>query len=435
MARLLILLALAAPLAAQSESTLIGRGTLPPAATVPQGALEVPALAFNLLRSTATSDDTFSGLQVRNAGTGGAAEYVRVRLWLDADGDGAFDPTSDTPLSHATGAFPASFGAFDAPQLIMNGQMRGYILTLDVSPNASAGATFRLEVQPADVTMGTHPVALAEPGLEATGNTLTVAANGDPRMAVITQPSGAHADQAFLVQPVVELLDAAGQRVVADSTTVVTASIAPGTGAQGASLGPPGALTATVSSGVATFSGLKISAAGSGYSLMFTAANHSATITASFDVGAVALTLVVTRQPAGATAGKPFATQPVVEVRDAQGAVAPSSVAVAATLSSGSGTLSGNAQVNAINGVVTFTDLAIDKPGTYRLEFTAPGAQAAQSQSFSVNSSKPESKPEEKTGWFGCAAQDRTGSAWILASLLGVIALARRRLACSKRAG
>lgn len=433
MARLLILLALAAPLAAQSESTLIGRGTLPPAATVPQGALEVPSLAFNLLRSTATSDDTFAGLQVRNTGTGAAADYVRIRLWLDADGDGAFDPTSDTPLAHATGAFPASFGTFDAPQSIMNGQMRGYILTLDVSPNASAGATFRLEVQPADVTMGTHPVTLAEPGLEAAGNTITVAANGDPRMAVMTQPSGAHTDQTFVVQPVVEILDAAGQRVVSDSTTVVTASIMPGTGAAGASLGPPGALTATASSGVATFSGLKISTAGSGYALMFTAANHSAAVSASFDVDAVALTLVVTRQPAGAKAGKPFTTQPVVEVRDAQGAIAPSSVAVTAALSSGSGTLSGTAQVNAENGVATFTSLTIDKPGTYRLEFTAPGAQTAQSHDFSVNSPKPESKPDEKTGWFGCAAQDRTGSAWVLALLLGAIALIRRRHAAAKR--
>lgn len=427
MARLLILLALAAPLAAQSESTMIGRGTLPPAATVPQGALEVPALTFNLLRSTATSDDTFIGLQVRNAGTGGAADYVRARLWLDADGDGAFDPASDTPLAQATGAFPARFGTFDAPQTIMNGQMRGYILTIDVSPNALAGATLRLEVQPADVTMGTHPVTLADTGLEAIGNTVTVAANGDPRMAVIAQPSGAHADQAFLVQPSVEILDAAGQRVVADSTTVVTASIAPGTGAAGAILGPPGALTATANSGVATFSGLKISAAGSSYALMFTAANHSATITASFDVGAVALTLAVTRQPAGATAGKPFATQPVVELRNAQGAVAPGSVAVTATLSSGNGALGGTVHVNALNGVATFTSLEIDKPGTYRLEFTAPGTQATQSQTFSVNSPKSESKPPEKTGWFGCAAQDRKESAWTLVLLLGTAIWFRRR--------
>lgn len=434
MVRLLILLALAAPLAAQGESTLIGRGTLPPGAAVSQGALDVPVLAFNLLRSTATSDDNFTGLQVRNAGTGGATDYLRVRLWLDADGDGAFDALSDTPLAQATGAFPASFGAFDASQLLRNGQMRGYILTLDVSPDASSGATFRLEVRPGDVTMGTHPVALADTGLEATGNAFTVTANGDPRMAVLTEPAGAHADQAFLVQPVVEILDAAGQRVVSDSTTVVTASIAPGTGTAGANLGPTGALTATANSGVATFRGLKISAAGGGYSLLFTAANHSATITASFDVGAVAFALVVTRQPAGAIAGKPFGTQPQVELRDAQGAVAQNGAPVTATLSSGSGSLSGTTQVNATNGVATFTSVSIDKPGTYRLEFTAPGAQATLSQTFSVNKPKPDAKPDEKAGWFGCAAHHDKGTAWMLALLLGVTALARWLFVVNRRA-
>lgn len=419
MARWLLILAMAGPLVAQSEETLLEPASGAASADVAPGATDVVALAFKLSRATAAEDAVFTGLRVRN--TGSATDCLRVRLWLDSDGNGTFDPLSDVQLAQAGGAFPVSVGAFTEAQSLPNGQVRGFFVTLDVSPNTGAGATFALQVQPADVSVSAHGVA----GSAVSGNTFTVAGAGEARLGVISQPAGAWADQPFTNQPALELLDATGQRVTGDNTTVVTAAIAPGSGTSGATLGPASALTATASNGVVTFQGLKIDTAGTGYALHFTAANFAGALTTSFDVGAVTLTLHVARQPAGAKAGKPFETQPVVEFRNAGGTVAGVGYTVTATLASGSGNLTGNTQAAATNGVATFSNLAVDKPGTYSLQFTAPGATGTQSQQMSVGSVlKEASKPEENSSWFGCGLS-RSGG-WLVLALSMALVVSQR---------
>lgn len=425
MARWLFILALAGPLVAQSEQTLLEPATGAPSADVTPGATDVVALAFKLSRATAAEDAGFLTLRVRN--TGSAAECLRVRLWLDSDGNGVFDPLSDVQLAQAGGAFPVSLGAFTETQSVPNGQVRGFFVTLDVSPNAAAGATFELQVQAADVTMSAHGVA----GSAASGNTFTVVGAGQARLAVISQPAGAWADQPFTNQPALEVLDATGQRVSSDNTTVVTAALAPGTGAAGATLGPTSALTATASNGVVTFSGLKIGTAGTGYALHFTAANFAGALTGSFDVGAVTLSLHVAQQPAGAKAGKPFETQPVIEFRNAGGAVASVNYTVTATLASGPGSLSGNAQTTASNGVATFSNLAVDKPGTYQLAFTAPGASGTQSQQFSVASTSRNETSESSAGWLGCACSSSGGGLTVLFGVMIALGFVGRKHKCA----
>lgn len=83
--------------------------------------------------------------------------------------------------------------------------------------------------------------------------------------------------------------------------------------------------------------------------------------------------LAVTTAPAGATSSVFFGTQPVVTVRDSvgnplTGVVTP----VTAQVTSGAGTLSGTTTVNTVNGVATFTTLAITGTGAHTLSFTAP---------------------------------------------------------------
>src|SRR5439155_704634 len=90
-------------------------------------------------------------------------------------------------------------------------------------------------------------------------------------------------------------------------------------------------------------------------------------------------------QPAGATAGSAFSTQPVVAVEDAFGnTVTSDTSSVVVSLGSGSGSLQGTLTKAAVNGVATFTNLRIDASGAKTLHFTDGSLTAADSSSFTV---------------------------------------------------
>lgn len=101
--------------------------------------------------------------------------------------------------------------------------------------------------------------------------------------------------------------------------------------------------------------------------------------------------LAVIQQPAGATTGNVFATQPHVEVRDASNQRVTTdnatqvTVAITAATGTGGAVLSGTLTVTASSGVVSFSGLSIDLAGTgYTLTFTATGLTDAVSSSFNV---------------------------------------------------
>ncbi|HYC32856.1 MAG TPA: galactose oxidase-like domain-containing protein [Gemmatimonadales bacterium] len=101
--------------------------------------------------------------------------------------------------------------------------------------------------------------------------------------------------------------------------------------------------------------------------------------------------LAVTTQPSStAASGAPLATQPVVQLRDAEGAdVAQGGVSVTATIASGSGTLAGTAtRATDANGRAAFTDLAITgAAGSYTLGFSAAGYADAVSTAIALTGS------------------------------------------------
>ena len=101
----------------------------------------------------------------------------------------------------------------------------------------------------------------------ATSNTITLTPGAATRLSITTQPSAAATSGVpFAQQPVIQLLDAAGN-AVSQVGTVVTASLASG----GVTLG--GTLTAsTNASGVATFFNLTITGASGTRTLNFAAA-------------------------------------------------------------------------------------------------------------------------------------------------------------------
>jgi hypothetical protein len=84
--------------------------------------------------------------------------------------------------------------------------------------------------------------------------------------------------------------------------------------------------------------------------------------------------LAVRIQPGRGTPRIPFARQPVIELLDASRIRCPGLRAlVTAAVASGSGTLIGTTTVNAVDGIATFTDLAILGTGPHTLTFSSPG--------------------------------------------------------------
>jgi hypothetical protein len=126
--------------------------------------------------------------------------------------------------------------------------------------------------------------------------------------------------------------------------------------------------------------------------------NDSATITATADgksgtcdviVEQVASQVAFNVQPVGGKAGEPLATQPTVQVQDANAnAVASDNtteVTVAIEDNPSGGTLSGNTAVTAASGEAVFTDLSIDIEGVgYTLTASASGFPDAESNAFSI---------------------------------------------------
>jgi uncharacterized protein YjdB len=96
-------------------------------------------------------------------------------------------------------------------------------------------------------------------------------------------------------------------------------------------------------------------------------------------------------QPGTVAVGDAITPGVQVEIQNAQGQrVATSSAPVALTLNPASGSLSGTTTVAAVNGVATFNDLRIGRPGAgYTLRATTTGLTGASSGTFSVNAGPP----------------------------------------------
>ncbi len=212
------------------------------------------------------------------------------------------------------------------------------------------------------------------------------------KLAFSTQPSGATAGSAFTTQPKVAIQDAGGNTVTSSSAPV-TLAITSGTGASGAVLS--GNATVNAVNGVATFSGLSINLAGTGYTLTATSGSLTPAVSSPFDVTTTPVgpptKLGFTTQPSGAGAGTAFTTQPAVTIQDANGnTVTSSSAPVTLAITSGTGAsgaaLSGTATVNAVNGVATFSGLSINMAGTgYTLTATSGSLTQAVSNPFDIN--------------------------------------------------
>ncbi len=188
---------------------------------------------------------------------------------------------------------------------------------------------------------------------------------------------------ALATQPVVAVQDANGATVTGQPATAVTLSKVSGPGALSCTN-----LTVNTASGVASFAGCSLSAAGS-YVLQATAAGLTTAQTSTITISAVQTATKLGFMSVGATGapGVALATQPVVAIQDANGNTVTGQAPTAVTLSklAGPGNLNcTNTTVTSVNGVATFAGCSLSTAGTYALQATATGLASAQTGDITI---------------------------------------------------
>jgi len=208
------------------------------------------------------------------------------------------------------------------------------------------------------------------------------------KLVFVQEPSDAQAGSAISPAVTVAVEDANGNVVTSDNATQITLAIA--TNPAGGTL--TGGSAVTVVNGVATFPGLSVDKAATGYTL--SASSNPAYTTATstpFTISAgAAAQLGFVQQPTNVTAGSDIAPPVTVAIEDAEGNVVTTDNSTQVTLAIGTnpggGTLGGGSAVTASSGVATFPGLSVDTVGTgYTLTATStPALTGATSSPFDV---------------------------------------------------
>ena len=146
-----------------------------------------------------------------------------------------------------------------------------------------------------------------------------------------------------------------------------------------------GTYTATVTAPTATGSGVFVATLGGSQVKSGTASQTQATVTYA---AGPATKLAITTQPVGAASGALLASEPVVQVQDAQGNLVTGSSATVSVTSSAGSTIGGSqaAGLAASSGVASFTNLTLagTQATNYTLTFASAGLTPATSNNLTV---------------------------------------------------
>ncbi len=349
---------------------------------------------------------TFSGLSIDKVGTG--YTLTAASTGLTAGASGSFNITFaaaakvvfTTQPGGGTGgtAWPTqpavtvqdAFGNIVTTStasitLAIGTNLSGGTLTCTANPKAAVSGVATFAACRIDFSGTGYTLTAASAGLTgATSSTFNVTVGPAAKLAFSTSPSNSTGGVAFGTQPSVTVQDAGGNTVTTSSASI---TLAIGTNPSSGTLA--GTKTINAASGVATFSGLSIDKAGTGYTLTAASTGLTGATSGAFNITVgPAAKLAVTTGPGNSVAGAAFGTSPAVTVLDAGGnTVTTSSVSITLAIGTnpGSGTLSGTATVSAVNGVATFSGLSIDKAGTgYTLTAASSGLTGATSGTFNI---------------------------------------------------
>ncbi len=216
------------------------------------------------------------------------------------------------------------------------------------------------------------------------GSTQPPSTGAATKLSFTVQPSSATAGAG--IAPAVAIQDASGNTVTS-ATGAVTVALGANPG--GGTLS--GTTTVNPVNGVASFSGLSINKAGAGYTLVASSIPLTSATSAAFTITpAAAAQLAFSGQPSGGTAGVALVPAVAVAIQDAFGNVVPgatNAVTVALGTNPAGGTLSGATTANAVNGVASFSGLAINKTGSgYTLVASSSPLASATSVAFAIAS-------------------------------------------------
>jgi alpha-tubulin suppressor-like RCC1 family protein len=214
------------------------------------------------------------------------------------------------------------------------------------------------------------------------GSTQPPSVGAAAKLAFAVQPSNSTAGAG--IAPVVAIQDASGNTVTSASSAV---TVTLGSNPAGGTLS--GTTTVNAVNGVATFGGLSISSAGSGYTLVASSGTLTNATSATFTIApAAAAKLAFTGQPNDGTAGVALTPAVAVAIQDAFGNSVPSAtnaVTVGIGTNPNGGTLSGTKTVSAANGVATFPGLSINKAGSgYTLVASSGALTTGTSATFAI---------------------------------------------------
>jgi hypothetical protein len=220
------------------------------------------------------------------------------------------------------------------------------------------------------------------PNLDPGYAPFTINASTSPtKLAFLQQPTNATAGATISPAVTVAVEDSNGNTVTSDTSTV-TLTLSSGTFSGGSST-----VSVAAVNGVATFGSLIVNTAGS-YTLAASDGSLTGATSSAFTVSpGAASKLAFLQQPTNATAGATISPPVTVAVKDANGNTVTSDTStVTLTLSSGTFAGGGNTvSVAAVNGVATFSNLAIATAGTYTLAASDGSLTGATSSAFTIS--------------------------------------------------
>jgi hypothetical protein len=211
------------------------------------------------------------------------------------------------------------------------------------------------------------------------------------KLVFITQPGGAEAGVFFTTQPVVAVQDSNGN-IVTNFRKAASLTVAGDTGSSPVTLF--GGTTNTPSNGIYNFNSLCIDQSGR-YKLTATCNGLTSAVSDTFEITpGAANKLVWSTQPSGGMAGTAFTAQPVLIITDFYGNKTNSpAVEVGLSIVPGLDTkdaiLSGVTKVKAVNGVVNFKGLSIQKTGLYNLMARIEGLTSVYSDYLEITPGAP----------------------------------------------
>ena len=199
----------------------------------------------------------------------------------------------------------------------------------------------------------------------------------------VQPPPGVAANAIISPALQVTVTDASGDAVRGAGYVEVEIGSSPATGAS-----LSGTTRVKVEDGVATFANLRIDRPGRGYTLRARQRGLSSMSNPFAVVGPATQLAFVTSPPAMVEGATPIAPAVRVAVQDALGSTVPGAttpVALALAANPSGAMLAGTTTVSAVDGIATFSDLSIDRPGRgYTLAAAAPALTGVTSAPFLV---------------------------------------------------